>query len=832
MIWQYIIFIALVALLIIPAASTADAKSSGSLILDYIPQTAKTGDTIVFSGQLLTSSGYAVTGATVHIKDNVSFGSDDTIRTATTDGNGEFYTTWTAKQRSSGAWDFYAVFEGSRDVSKAKSSQYSVKVSSYSNSNSNSNPSPKSTTPTYYTTSIKLDAIPQSAYDGDQVKFTGKLTSGKYDIPGATVRIKEADLGPDETLAYGTTDSNGRFSIPWTVKLASFETDFEIYATFEGSINYEKSKTGQQTMSVYERQILTPSPTVYPSTITLDRIPSLARPGDTVVFTGKLTVGQYPFPDMKIKILEDDPGPDEVLGIGTTDSNGRFSIPWTVREGIVEIDFEIYASFDGITDYKRSRSYNQEMRVERINTDIYLYSTPSSANIGEQIVFTGTLAFDSGNPKGAIIYIKDEDTLNPDDLLAVGFVDGSGHFTASWTVQDVDDDSIADIFAVFEGDGTYQKSKTCSSLCKDTRHIRILDALPQPPQPKAPLAAEYMVLYRALDFDRPPRVAIIPDPDQYDKVASHIFPVREGILKWTNYLEANYGGNWDVEFEVIGPGKAFPDSVPDVSVLLVVNAESDDGKFTCDGWDGWSPTAGPKPINTVVCSSDNGKKHSNERVAATAAHEFIHAVGLGHTFAKSPTRDLMCSVEDDGPTCKRAQYPKNTEPSRLNLDAVVEIYGTDGFINPNNKIIRGEFFPPGYSNYDNFNYDNFNYDTFNPDPNPTKTTTYCDHVYDSYDWNMDEELKPGWYSYWKICAHDISYSFATDQDTSGFMVFVLPPATNIKDFMDERDGNYYICEEYEVTWHKKSNTCNIEPGSHIVLYNPEESAIRLSGWIR
>ena len=33
-------------------------------------------------------------GFFVHIKDNVSFGSDDTIRTATADGNGEFYTTW------------------------------------------------------------------------------------------------------------------------------------------------------------------------------------------------------------------------------------------------------------------------------------------------------------------------------------------------------------------------------------------------------------------------------------------------------------------------------------------------------------------------------------------------------------------------------------------------------------------------------------------------------------------------------------------------------------------------------------------------------------------
>ena len=96
-------------------AGQAHAQSYiGVITLDPIPYQVRTGSTVTFSGQLATASGYVVPGATVYIKDDVDFGRDAFIRTLVTDGSGRFTGTWIAQPRSSGAWDFYAVYEGAR----------------------------------------------------------------------------------------------------------------------------------------------------------------------------------------------------------------------------------------------------------------------------------------------------------------------------------------------------------------------------------------------------------------------------------------------------------------------------------------------------------------------------------------------------------------------------------------------------------------------------------------------------------------------------------------------------------------------------------------------
>ena len=85
----------------------------GDLTLNPISSQVKTGDTITFSGQLLTTEGFAYEGATIYIKDDVTFDTDTILGTVVTDENGEFTATWETQPRSGGgAYDFYAVFEG------------------------------------------------------------------------------------------------------------------------------------------------------------------------------------------------------------------------------------------------------------------------------------------------------------------------------------------------------------------------------------------------------------------------------------------------------------------------------------------------------------------------------------------------------------------------------------------------------------------------------------------------------------------------------------------------------------------------------------------------
>ena len=185
------------------------------------------------------------------------------------------------------------------------------------------------------------------------------------------------------------------------------------------------------------------------STLTLDSIPGWVYAGDIVTFTGTLTSGGSPVSGATVRICEDDPFiPDECLARGSTGHTGMFAIPWTVKAGLVETEFDIYAKFDGNSRYYSDRSSNQYMDVYKRGGSITLNPIPASAELGEVIAISGTLVLDGRGTEGAVVYIKDEDTLNPDDLLASAYVDAAGRFSTSWVVADVDPDYTIDIQAV------------------------------------------------------------------------------------------------------------------------------------------------------------------------------------------------------------------------------------------------------------------------------------------------------------------------------------------------------------------------------------------------
>ena len=513
------------------------------------------------------------------------------------------------------------------------------------------------------------------------------------------------------------------------------------------------------------------------------------------------------------------------MGSGRTNSNGEFSITWKTSAGLVETDFDVYAVFDGNSAYDRARSYNQETSVLKHGGSITLNSFPNSANIGDVVQFSGKLNLDQHSSEGAIVYIKDEDALNPDDLLATGYVDRSGRFSADWIVRDVDRDDVADIYAVFEGSSVFYRLTTCDSgatksfggLCSKTIPLRIYDSQPIPPAPYVPTTGEYMEMFYSLNLYQSPKVAIVPSPDSYNTVKRHIVPVQEGIRMWESQLTNQFGGSWNVNFEVVKPGQDFFATNPDIIVNLVTH---DDYSECVDELLGMAiinsnPT---KPIQTVVCSTSLGDIRSNVDVSATSSHEFIHAVGLGHAFNKAG--DLMCSIEDGKPTCANLNSKSKT-PSILNLEAVKKIYGSDGFQNPNNRI----------SYESRFALDNIQNNEI------TKLTVVqdnkCPRTDYSYDSTVDDlNIKSGYYVYWILCTDTISYSFSTGNEHDGFKIYLLPPQTDVGNFINNAEGKYYICEEYGKDWITKSNTCNIAPGSTLVLHNENQNAIVVNGYIR
>ena len=122
-----------------------------------------------------------------------------------------------------------------------------------------------------------------------------------------------------------------------------------------------------------------------------------------------------------------------------------------------------------------------------------------------------------------------------------------------------------------------------------------------------------------------------------------------------------------------------------MAIVNLVSPENDAGCL--DEYTGWAQVSGdpqrPVPVQTVVCTAGQWGPVTETDAAATAAHEFIHAMGLGHTFNKPG--DLMCSIEQGLPTCSTIAS-EETAPSDLNAAAVAEMYGTDGFANPNNPV--------------------------------------------------------------------------------------------------------------------------------------------------
>lgn len=269
------------------------ASTGTKLYLDSPSSVLYVGQTVTFSGTLVTANGSPLQGATVYIKDDDTFGPDDLITKGPTNAYGEFRISVTVKNwdEFGGASDIYAVFEGSGGFERSRSSTFEVNVyektqqkpqNSYSSGSSSYGSGyvkPKSSTTqpsyAYYPTKITLDPIPSSAYLGQKVTFSGKLTSNGQPLQNAEIKIKDEDFADfDDILVTAITDSKGKFSKSWTVKdvdssdrkgaafllrfvdptfsiaptvnglINAMEADtVEVYAEFSGSNSYQKSNT-------------------------------------------------------------------------------------------------------------------------------------------------------------------------------------------------------------------------------------------------------------------------------------------------------------------------------------------------------------------------------------------------------------------------------------------------------------------------------------------------------------------------------------------------------------------------------------------------------------
>lgn len=551
-----------------------------------------------------------------------------------------------------------------------------------------------------------LEPLPSELESGETIIFSGILTTsdGAYVVPNRTIYIKDdVAFGADTFIGSIVTDDAGEYSASWVAEPRNGGGSYDFYAVFEGDgyVSSARSVTYSVLVHGSDDNGQSPSPgyqNYYPSTIELFPAPSSVYAGESITFIGTLESDGEPIANALIKIMEDDPlMSDQLLSSGFTNTNGAFSVSWQVTKDSLETDFDIYATFDGDSNYLYARSANQVVSVLRFTGSISLDPIPSKANVGDILTFEGALELSQGSSEGAIVYVKDEDPLNPDDLLATAYVNKDGTFSTNWFVTEADADGVVDIYAVFEGNDVYYRLTTCDpnptmeygGTCEFTIPLEIFDITEPSPDDKSTYSSdEYMDLFYSIDFSDTPHVTIVPTPDSYDSAYKYVGATEEGILMWTSYMEQEYGGNWNVEFEVVARDDLFFDSKPDIIVNLVT-PEVESGCNSDFAGVAYIKSIPVRPVQTKVCVISGGSARSTGDVSATAAHEFIHAVGLGHAWNREG--DLMCSSETDDTgsniwTCPNSWLGKSKTPSVLNIAAVAKLYGGDGFMEPNANV--------------------------------------------------------------------------------------------------------------------------------------------------
>jgi PGF-pre-PGF domain-containing protein len=172
---------------------------------------------------------------------------------------------------------------------------------------------------------------PSSPNVGETVTFDA---SASYDPDGGDIESYSWDFGDGNTgsgkIVTYIYSSAGTYTVALTI------TDDE------GQTSYTSKTVSIGTTS---------------TVLTLNQPPTSVNEDEEITFIGTLkTSSGIGISGSTIKIFEDDGTSDELLAQGTTGSDGSFSITWTAEKKDADDTIEVYAKFEGDSNYGASTS--------------------------------------------------------------------------------------------------------------------------------------------------------------------------------------------------------------------------------------------------------------------------------------------------------------------------------------------------------------------------------------------------------------------------------------------------------------------------------------------
>jgi len=316
------------------------------------------GTPLEFSGQL-TADGLPLAGKTIYIKDDIDFGTDRHIVSVTTDQNGEFFATWDPVLRSSGSYDFYAVFEGDSGAFRARSATYSVYVSV-----------------TQVFEPVRVYTEKTIFLEGDSLRISGSAT------PNEELEIALVDSRENIIMQKSVkVDSTGLFNMEFFTWKSSSNLNFgeyEILAWSPIDLRYDSLWIS----------FITLEPETFQTKITLNRPQSSVILNEPITFTGQLlTTDDQPLTFTTVGIATITNQVPEALQTGTTDSSGKFSITWTSRYTSSSATIPVFAYFGGNQVFDHSISDSYSITIEK--PSLSLFTEKTSYKAGELLIAYG-----------------------------------------------------------------------------------------------------------------------------------------------------------------------------------------------------------------------------------------------------------------------------------------------------------------------------------------------------------------------------------------------------------------------------------------------------------